>query len=193
MDNNNRFNLLLLNRRNWPLLLLLILIVFPVNGLAQISVSKNTIFIVKENTTIYMAESNFDSLSISRSGENQPKKIVSKKKKKRSKPQQPPMVNKDTELENRNSVLYFTSHNQEPDLFFHSCKKTKATLVNINSFAAKSFPQKKANNNMFSLIFPNNKRGKYSFLIVSNSKQVLLEEHITRPPPFLSESNLEII
>lgn len=190
---NNNFNLFPSGRS----CLLLLLMVFSINSFAQIHVSKNTIFIVKENTTIYLAENNIDSLLVANSKETQPervKKIAVKHKKTRGKPQQPPMFNKDSGSAFRASVLSFTSRQQESDSFFYSGKRTKAALVNTGSFGVKSFPQKKAYNNVIHLILliDSDEKVKSSFSGILISQQTHLEEYITRPPPFLSESHSEI-
>lgn len=163
---------------------LLLLMGFSLNSFAQIHVSGNTVFTVKENTGIYIVggASEITSVNVKKYKSAAKRKPTIKKQKKDL--NSLPMAKRDTALENRTGVLSFTSKQKAPSALFYSGRTTKAALVQSGNFIVKSFPPKKAYNNKLISFLPNvDSQIKTSFCRHFAKPQIHLEEHITRPPP----------
>lgn len=172
--------------------------VFSINSFAQLHISDSTVFSVRKNTVLYVVSQPSDTLPVIVKKEAQPKteEQIAKQKKKRETPSQPPIVKKGTETENSESVLFFTSKHRKPVSLFYAGKTTKAALVNTGNFSVKIFPPKKIHNNTILSFLLNADDQKIGMPFKEGTlpkQQIHLEEHITRPPPFLSESHPEIL
>lgn len=183
---NNNFSLYFL-KRSGSLGLWLLWMSFSVNSMAQIHVSGNTVFTVKENTSIYMAggASEITSVNVKKYKSATNRKTIVKKAKKDL--NSLPMAKKDTAPEKRTGVLSFTSKQKEPSALFYSGKTTKAALVHSGNFGVKSFPPKKHTSKIIhTFLLDVDQQIKTSFADTLPKPQIHLEEHITRPPPYHS-------
>lgn len=205
---NSNFNL----SRHWVNYCLLLLLVGGVKISAQIFVSENTVFKIKENTTLHISEitdkqterekvkiyisqntkiTNLPSDSLVEivylKNKTFPKAKKKKIRKVNTKPLQP-IYKEDTPPENSAGVLSLISKSNSPINFLYSVYATKAGLANnTTSTSFKLKPFNKLNLKIAHLYFLNidTQKCRVSLLIQTYpQKQTFLEEPITRPPPF---------
>lgn len=165
---------------------LIVLLAFSLNCFAQFHVSENTVFTVKENTILHITDST--------SYKNVPNAVASKTKrvakhhKTAKKIVQPPVNKKEADPENQTSQLSFVPTSQAPSALFYAGKKSEAALGQNTGFVAKALLPKKSYSSIFPLILLNydEKQLKISFVDFQLPTKRYLEEHITRPPPFLA-------
>lgn len=173
------------------LLSLIFSVGFLFTSKAQLYVSDSTVFIVAENTTLYVKGKKEGITSITETKRESANKIeTSRKKTKRSnKSTLPLIVKKSAEPKNESDTFSFSSNPKKPSPLFYNGKTTKAAIVNTLDSRIKVYSLKNSYNNLIYLHLStnNDKLQKYKTAIsnVLLITKIHLEEQITRPPPTL--------